>query len=152
MSGNPASGGISESQFFMWRTLFAVVHADNFVAKEEVRYMAEALEDLPFTEAQRAVLHDDLRTPKDAAAMFAGISDPADQARFFKFARELVWVDGQYVQQERDLITRLEKDHLQKIDLTALVGSVDLSLEDDSPSPKPGVRTIVSRFRDIFSE
>ena len=39
---------ITESQFYMWRTLFAISHADNVVSDEEIRFMTEALEDLPF--------------------------------------------------------------------------------------------------------
>ena len=33
---------ITDSQFYMWRTLFAIVHVDDMVTEEEVHFMAEA--------------------------------------------------------------------------------------------------------------
>ena len=47
---------ITDSQFYMWRTLFAIVHVDDMVTEEEVHFMAEALEDIPFTPDQIAML------------------------------------------------------------------------------------------------
>ena len=43
---------VSESRFYMWRTLFAVAHADNVVADEEVEFMAHILEDVEFSDHQ----------------------------------------------------------------------------------------------------
>ena len=51
---------VSESQFYMWRTLFAVAHADSIVADEEVAFMASVLNDINFTPEQTEVLKDDI--------------------------------------------------------------------------------------------
>lgn len=148
--------GVTESQFYMWRTLFAVAHADNIVTDEEVRFMAEALEDVPFSDEQRAVLNEDVKHPQDIEAMFRGVSDVHDQAVFFKFARELVHIDGDYGKEEQEVMLKLEELHLQHANLDDLVGSVKLELEGDEPAAfkggvqKQGFKDRVYSFRDAF--
>ena len=56
---------ISESEFYMWRALFALAHADDVLHKDEVTYLAEILEDVPFTEEQTNTLRDDIYHPKN---------------------------------------------------------------------------------------
>lgn len=148
-------GEVTESQFYMWRTLFAVAHADDVVTDEEVRFMAEALEDVPFSEVQRGVLNDDAKHPQDIEDMFKGISDVRDQAAFFKFAHTLVHIDGDYGAEEQNVMLKLKEMHLKHADLDKLVGSVDLELEDDGPyssedQGKPSFQENFYSFRDAF--
>lgn len=123
--------GVSDSQFYMWRTLFAIVHVDNVVATQEVRFMAEAFEDIPFSEEQRAILNDDIKNPQNIEEMFKGITNVHDQATFFKYARELVHIDGDYGAQEQEIMARLQKLHIQGANLDDLVGNVTLELEEE---------------------
>ena len=123
--------GVTESQFYMWRTLFAVAHADNVVTDEEVRFMAEALEDVPFSVEQRDILNQDAKTPQDMEAMFVKISDVKDQAAFFKFAHELVHIDGDYGIEEQEVMLKLKELHLRCSNLDDLVGNVSLELENE---------------------
>lgn len=124
---------ITESQFYMWRTLFAISHADNVVTDEEVRFMTDAMEDVPFTEEQKDILQDDISNPKDIVEMFEKISNNRDQAEFFKFARALVWVDGDYGEEEQEIMLKLKRMHIQNVSVDDLVGNNSLSLEDDDP-------------------
>lgn len=136
----------------MWRTVFALAHADGVVSKEEVRYMAEILEDMPFTESQRKILKDDSVNAKDIVEMFEGISDAMDQARFFKFAQELVWIDGDYGKEEQDIMLRLKEVHLSKTNVDDLIGKVELEFDDGKrePAEKKSAREIIFSFRDQF--
>lgn len=122
---------ITESQFYMWRTLFAISHADDIVTEEEVRFMTEAMEDVPFTEEQKDILQDDISNPKDIVEMFEKISSDRDQAEFFKFARVLVWIDGDYGEEEQEIMLKLKRLHIQNVNVDDLVGNNSLSLEDD---------------------
>ncbi|MEZ5813782.1 MAG: hypothetical protein R3E13_03540 [Alphaproteobacteria bacterium] len=153
------SDGVNESQFYMWRTLFAVAHADNVVTDEEVRFMAEALEDIAFSEEQRTILNDDTKNAKDIEQMFFGISDVKDQAAFFKFARELVHIDGDYGAEEQAVMLKLKELHLRSANLDELVGSVSMELEaEEEPvsgdegdgGGKKDFRERVYSFRDAF--
>lgn len=149
---------ITESQFYMWRTLFAVSHADDIVTEEEVRFMTEAMEDVPFTEEQKDILQDDISNPKDIVEMFEKISSDRDQAEFFKFARVLVWIDGDYGEEEQEIMLKLKRLHIQKVSVDDLVGNNSLSLEeDDIPSnismdaPKVNnKKSILFSFREKF--
>ena len=153
---------ITESQFYMWRTLFAISHADNVVSDEEIRFMTEALEDLPFSEEQKEVLRDDIVNGQDIVEMFGKISNNRDQAAFFNFARELVWVDGDYGKEEQDIMLKLKRLHIENVDVDDLIGNVGLQLETDdddrnfsgsgasSGGDGKNVKNIVYSFRERF--
>ena len=115
----------------MWRTLFAIAHADGVVTDEEIRFMAEALEDIPFSDEQMAVLTSDMGSPQDVTEMFAKVDDAKDQSEFFNFARTLVHADGDYGIEEQDVMLKLKEAHMGTVDLDSLIGRVDLKLEVD---------------------
>ena len=152
------SDAISESRFYMWRTLFAIVHADDVVSDEEVRFMAEALEDVPFSEVQRAVLTSDMHDPQDVTEMFSHVTDPKDKAEFFALAREVVHADGDFGSEEQSVMLQLQKAHMESLDVDALVGQVDLSFENE-PAGEPVTtyksddegRGFMGLFKGLFS-
>ena len=140
---------VTDSQFYMWRTLFAVAHADDVVTDEEVRFMVEALEDIAFSPSQRAILNADMKDGQDIEEMFRGITDVKDQAAFFKFARELVHIDGEFDPKEQAVIMKLQREHMQNTNLGDLVGNVRMDLvHDDLPEfKKSGKLTFKDKVR-----
>ncbi len=126
-------GEVSESRFYMWRTLFSVAHADNVVTDEEIAFMAHILEDINFTDEQTTLLKDDIINPKNVEDMFRGVTDQHDRKEFFGFARDLVWVDGDFGAQEQSVMIKLLQNHFEDIDFDELVGSVALEFEEDTP-------------------
>jgi len=118
----------------MWRTLFALAHADHVVSEEEVRFMAEALEDVPFSDEQKATLTEDISKAQNIEFMFAGITEPLDQAEFFNHARELCHIDGDYGLEEQQIMLKLEEMHLKTTNADSLVGNVRLEFEDENSS------------------
>lgn len=148
---------LTESQFYMWRTLFALAHVDGVVRGEEVRFMAETLEDVPFSDIQRAILNDDIKHAQNVEAMFRGITDVRDQAAFFKYARTLVHIDGDYDRAEQAIMLRLQEIHLQHADMDSLIGAIQMELEDEgeyreckAESRKKGLKEIIFSFREQF--
>jgi len=123
--------GVSKSRFHMWRTLFAIAHADNIVTEEEIAFMAHVLEDIEFSDAQTAILKDDIHVPKDAEEMFKGITSQNDRIEFFEFARDLVWVDGDFGSEEQSVMIKLYQAHFKDTKVDDLVGTIGLELEDD---------------------
>jgi len=126
--------GVSESHFYMWRTLFAIAHVDHLVSKEETRFMAEAFEEVPFSAEQREILEQDVREAQDIETMFERITDPEDRTKFFDIARELVHIDGEYGDEEQEIMLKLTRSNLKKSDIDMMIGKVDLQLEDDEDS------------------
>lgn len=124
---------ISESRFYMWRTIFAMAHADEDVSPREIRFMAEKLEDVSFTQEQSDILKRDIVEPQPIEDMFQKITDPADQALFFSFAREMVWADGDFSPDEQEILSRLQRLHLEFVNVDDLVGGIELQFEDDEP-------------------
>ncbi len=154
MSRQASTKQITESEFYMWRTLFAMAHVDGTVSDNEVSIMAEALEDIAFSEEQKKTLTYDIRNPQDIVAMFEKISDPKHQALFFKFARDMVWADGDFGKAEQEIMVKLKKVHLKATNVDDLIGSIDLEFDDGLPDRKRprGVkaRDIVFSFREQF--
>jgi len=147
------SGQVNESQFNMWRAIFALAHADDIVTSEELRFMAETLEDIPFSDEQKAVLQNDAKEEQSVEVMFERISDPVDQAGFFKFASRLAHIDGDFGAEEQEVMLRLKRKHLQNVDIDQLVGKVQLSFEDDdAPRQDQDFKGAVQSYRKKFLE
>lgn len=122
---------ITDSQFYIWRALFAVAHADNVVTDEEVKFMAHVMDEVDFSEDQASLLKDDLHHAKNAEEMFLKITDQKDREQFFELARDLVWVDGDFDAQEQTVMVQLHKLHIREINVDTLIGNVAFELEDD---------------------
>lgn len=103
------SEGLSNSQFYMWRAVVAMAHADGVVTPHEVNFLQQSMKDLTLSAAQTEVLSQDIAVPQDIHAMFVEITDKRDQLNFFKLARILSWSDGDFDQQEEKIIQKLEK-------------------------------------------
>ncbi|MGB4058276.1 MAG: hypothetical protein WBK77_09360 [Alphaproteobacteria bacterium] len=146
---------VTESEFYMWRTLFALTHVDGKVSSEELRFMVEAIEDVPFTEDQEKTLHDDIRNKQDIFEMFEKISNIKDQARFFQYASDITWADGDYSKAEQDVLLKLQVVHLKKTDVDDLIGTVKLEFADETAPPTDKVlrkKKLVFSFRKRFLE
>ena len=149
---------VTESQFYMWRTIFALSHADGVVSAEEKQFMLQALVDVPFSQEQDEILREDINIAQAVDEMFVKISNPQDQAMFFKFASRLAHIDGDYGKAEQDVMLRLKQTHLKNVDVDDLVGHVDLSFEEDEQSENTGVtapkkknfKELLYSYRDAF--
>ncbi|MGQ0527052.1 MAG: DUF533 domain-containing protein [Alphaproteobacteria bacterium] len=126
----PPSPTVTESEFQMWRAVFALAHTDGMVTGGEIRFMAEALEDIPFSAQQKLTLNADIKNPKNVTDMFKSIEDPKDQAKFFKLAHEIVWADGEYSQSEQKILLELKSSHIRSTNIDDLVGKIDLEFEE----------------------
>lgn len=142
---------VNDSQFYMWRTIFALAHADDVVSPEELRFMAEALEDIPFSEAQKVILKADTTEAQPIEEMFKRIEDPADQAEFFKFAKQIAHIDGDFGEEEQEVILRLQRLHFSTINLDELIGKVDMSFQDEGEGEKDlNFKETVTTYRQKF--
>ena len=100
--------GISESRFYMWRAVVAMMHADHVIKPHEINFILESTRDVPMDEAQRATLKADLTDAPSIDTMFAGITSPRDREDFFHLARALAWSDGHFDEREEEFLRRLQ--------------------------------------------
>lgn len=106
------SEGITQSRFYMWRAVVAMVHADGVVTPHELAFVNDYLADIDLSAKQIEMIGHDFHTPQDVYDMFARITDRQDQRDFFALARALSWCDGDYDGQEKIIIEHLEKLHM----------------------------------------
>jgi len=123
--------GLSASQFYMWRAIVAMVHADGIVTPQELAFVQENTKDLPFTDAQRQVLISDFQTPRDVFTMFSQVTSPKDRRDFFILARALCWSDGDYDRQEKNIMEVLEGFQIESEDRALLEESRQVIQEID---------------------
>lgn len=123
--------GLERSQFYMWRAVFAMAHADNIVTGEEKKYLNNILEKEPFNAEQKRILMEDIDRPQDIAEMFVNIEDQNDRSQFFYHARMLVWSDGDFGEQEQKIMTRLKQTHVRTVDFDQIMKNLNLSIDDD---------------------
>lgn len=122
---------LNESEFNMWRTLFALTHADDVVTDEERKFMENALDELNLTDYQRSLLVADTMEAADIGALFQRITDQNDRVEFFRHARALVWCDGDFDQQEQEIIAKLKNTHVQSVDFFKLIEDVTMSFDEE---------------------
>lgn len=106
------SQGLSNSRFFMWRAVVAMVHADGVVTPHELSFINNHIRDIDLSPAHLGIIGEDLATPQDVYDMFSYIVDAQDKRDFFALARALSWCDGDFAAQEKLIIKHLEAIHL----------------------------------------
>lgn len=104
--------GVSESRFYMWRAVVAMVHADGVVTPHEVAFVNDYINDINLSPEQMKMIGGDLQTPQDVYEMYAHITERQDKKDFFALARALSWCDGDYDGQEKHIIEVLEESHM----------------------------------------
>ncbi|PZO84852.1 MAG: hypothetical protein DI626_07900 [Micavibrio aeruginosavorus] len=104
MSDNP---GISESEFYMWRAVFAFTYVDNVLSLEEQELLQSYLKKVPFSRDQLATLKNDLRDPKDVVGLYRKITQAEHKERFCVLARAIVWCEGDMQEQERAILKKV---------------------------------------------
>lgn len=101
------SEGIPESRFNMWRAIVGVIHADHVVKPHEVNFVLQSTRDIGLSEAQHAILADDMRAAGDIELFYKKITNSKDKMDFFHLARAVAWSDGDFDDSERDLLIRI---------------------------------------------
>jgi len=98
---------MTESEFYMWRTLFAFTYVDNNLSLEEQDILHAFLSKVSFTKTQRDTLKDDLLHPKDVVSLYRKITRKEDKERLCVLARAIVWCEGDMDAQERKILKKL---------------------------------------------
>ncbi len=141
---------ISQSKFYMFRTLYSLLHADNIITDEELDFMKNVLEDVELSDEQSDIFYDDIKNPKDAVEMFKGITDDSDKSAFFSFAYDLVLTDGNYHTKEYKVIKSLQslydKENGKEVD----TDEIDLVLEQRSGTSKKNVSEVMEEFKEYL--
>ena len=114
---------LSNSRFYMWRAVIAMVHADGVVTPHEMSFVQNSLKDLKLSDAQMDIISQDLQTPQDSYEMYSHITNQKDKEDYFALARAVSWCDGDLDKQEKLIIQNLEKSHMNEESMNMLTRS-----------------------------
>lgn len=103
----PEESELTQSEFYMWRAVFAFALVDNVLSLEEQDILQSHLNTVPFNDIQRAILRRDFKSPQSIEAMYDKITRPEDQEHFCALARALVWCEGDMDKQEERILRHL---------------------------------------------
>lgn len=99
--------GIDDSEFQMWRAIFAFSVVDQVLSAEEIKLLKTYIGDVPFSKQQLEVFRQDFQSPQDVVALYEKITDLHHRERFCALARALVWCDGDPDRQEEIILRRV---------------------------------------------
>jgi uncharacterized membrane protein YebE (DUF533 family) len=107
-------------KYHMLRCLIAVAHVDGIMSEEEIAYLMPFLSRIPFTDEQRERLELDFDQPQQIWPLLAQINNPVVRAQVLYFARIIAHKDGVLSPSEDELITRLQIQITEGVDLASL--------------------------------
>ncbi|HEY8191756.1 MAG TPA: hypothetical protein VIG74_04970, partial [Alphaproteobacteria bacterium] len=100
--------GVSESEFYMWRAVFAFALVDGILSIEEQRLLQSYLAQVPFSHDQIRILREDFKKPQSLLQMYRHITEQKHRDRFCVLARALVWCEGEMNREERDVLAQFD--------------------------------------------
>lgn len=102
-----AKKGVDDSEFHMWRAVFAFSLVDNVLSLEEQKMLQIYFKQVPFSNEQIATLKNDFLRPQNIEEMYKKIVHPEHKARFCALARALSWCEGDMDRQEEQILKKL---------------------------------------------
>lgn len=144
--------GVSESEFHMWRALFAMVHGDGIVTNEERDFMWNTIEENNFSDHQLYTLKQEMSDPAKIDLMFRLITEPKDRTRFFELARVLCWCDGDFDEQEQMIISNLKRIHVKTVNFEEIIGEVHFELEQSKPRVQEYAKEETPEKKSLFKK
>lgn len=99
--------GISDSEFAMWRAIFAFAFADHEVSAEERAVLDEYRTTIIFSQEQLLILSGDFAYPQDVEIVYRKITLPEHRHKFCAIARALAWCDGDLDRQEERILKQV---------------------------------------------
>jgi uncharacterized tellurite resistance protein B-like protein len=114
----------SKSQFYMWRAVIAIAHADGEVQAEERAYIARVISNLDrvygLTPAQKKAFTDDIETPQKIEDMVKEIDEPQYRGMLITLGETMVWADGVVTEDEEAIMKKLHANHMSTLDADRL--------------------------------
>ncbi len=122
---------VGASQFYMWRCVVAIAHADGKVQAEEREYLGRIFDKMGLTAEQRETFRQDAETPQDIATLLAHINEPEWRGQLIYFAGLLARADGVLAPSEEQLIKKLRGDQMASLDMDQIRADVKKAVDDE---------------------
>lgn len=132
---NQTSGNqtFSKSQFYMWRAIISLAHADGEVQAEERAYLDKIIANLDraytLTPEQKKAFADDLQSPQKIENMVEQIDDPQYRGTLITLGVTLVWADGVVTAEEEAVLEKLHAGQMSTLNSDKLRAELKNGME-----------------------
>ncbi|MFT6069931.1 MAG: uncharacterized membrane protein YebE (DUF533 family) [Bacteriovoracaceae bacterium] len=126
---------VNDSKFNMWRASMAVIYLDGKVTKEEEAWAESKINELPFSDAQREIIRNDLKSGLSIDTVLPLITHKPDIAFLLHLIRTIGHIDGCYDASEKEAFQKLEQRIMKGLDVESLEKQVR-TMEEQSYIPK----------------
>lgn len=137
MKNQPQASGhpVSTSNFYMWRCVIAIAHADGHFSDEERAYLQKIFSGMDrtfgLTEEQKNTFAADMVRPQKISELLPFINDPACRSQLIYFGGLLARADGVLHPTEDSILGKLHADQLSGLDMDRIRADVKKSLADE---------------------
>lgn len=122
---------VNHSQFYMWRCIVALAHADGRVDQAERDYLTKIFTRMNLTGEQRATFTADLAAPQDLASLLRQINEPEWRAQLVYFGGLLARADGTLDPSEDQILKKLRADQMAGLDMTQIRADVKKAVDNE---------------------
>lgn len=144
---------LTESKFHMWRATVAIAHCDGIISKEEIAWLKDHLDKIPFSKIQLEIIQNDLNDGLTLDEVLPDVTNLNDRALLLHLANNLFRQDG-FDDIEKVQYQQLEKSIMGTVDLMSAVKKVEMEmakviqLEEESKNSFKGIfSTLVTYFQ-----
>ena len=111
---------MDDSKFNLWRACFSFCFVDGFLALEEQKWIESKLATLTFSDVQKKILINDLKSAPDIENLLPLITKPADRGFLINHIRILSTLDSELSSSEKAKIDEMHKTVMSKIELKVM--------------------------------
>lgn len=122
---------VGTSQFYMWRCVIALAHADGMVQQGERDYLSRVFGNMALTDEQRRIFHADMATAQDIGQLLAHINEPEWRGQLVYFAGLLARADGVLDPQEDIILKKLRADQMSSLDMEQIRADVKKAVANE---------------------
>lgn len=122
---------VGTSQFYMWRCVVALAHADGMVQDAERAYLNRIFGNMALTDEQKSTFQSDLSQPQDIAQLLSHINEPEWRGQLVYFAGLLARADGVLDPTEDAILKKLRADQMASLDMDQIRADVKRAVNDE---------------------
>ena len=111
---------MDDSKFNLWRACFSFCFVDGFLAPQEQKWIESKLASLAFSEAQKQILINDLKSAPDIEKLLPLIKSQADRGFLINQIRFLSKLDSELSSNEKAKIDEMQKSVMSRINMESL--------------------------------
>ena len=137
---------MDDSKFNLWRATFSFCFVDGILSPQESAYIEQKLNTLAFTDEQKKILQNDLKTPTEIEKLLPLITRPADRGILINNIRLLARVDN-LTDSEKKKIETLQAKIMSKVNVEELNVAVAIEEKKSVANKASFAEELVKRMR-----